>query len=469
MGNIKLDYSTGWHLILVSLIVVLLSSCSHEPNKNDGNLNTNLKFLGSQYYSTDTLVAKTYNSGFKHDNELSWRGISAASDGNIYYVLCSHKINYGAKMFMYNPKIDQTKFLGDLTKISGEGNMKAVPQGKSHNRLQEMDGKLYFATHIGYFQSKGGAERMSPTVPKGYQFYPGGQMLSYDLSTGKFQDLAKAPKRQGIIDFVIDKHRKQLYGITWPGSEFLHYNMKTDKLENLGKTMGDGEAGIFGKTYRVVSRGLILDPTTGFVYFSTSEGDIDVYKPSADSISKVKGVSLKLDYLGQWDPTQPGVYGYNWRELAWDPNKNVIYGVTGESGYLFQFNPRKPSLKIIRRLTAVTARRRGMFAGSHYGYLGFRFGPKGHILYYLTPGPVKSNKTGKDSSKKQLMHLITYNTTNGKYIDHGPIYDEKGKPIIDAQDIAVTSDAIYTIGRFKRGSKKVVDLVKIPNPMANKY
>ena len=41
--------------------------------------------------------------------------------------------------------------LGDLTEACGEKGKKAIVQGKSHVNFVEVGGKLYFATHVGYY------------------------------------------------------------------------------------------------------------------------------------------------------------------------------------------------------------------------------------------------------------------------------------------------------------------------------
>src|SRR5512144_901297 len=56
------------------------------------------------------LIATTYNSGFElaHD---TYNGISAASDGKIYYVLCSQAIDIGGQMYSFDPKTSKIEHL----------------------------------------------------------------------------------------------------------------------------------------------------------------------------------------------------------------------------------------------------------------------------------------------------------------------------------------------------------------------
>jgi len=77
------------------------------------------------------LIATTYNSGFDlaHD---TYNGISAASDGKIYYVLCSQAIDIGGQMYSFDPKTSKIEHVGDLTEACGEKDLKTIVQGKSH-------------------------------------------------------------------------------------------------------------------------------------------------------------------------------------------------------------------------------------------------------------------------------------------------------------------------------------------------
>src|SRR5665811_2269174 len=65
------------------------------------------------------LIATVYNSGFEHAHD-TYNGISSASDGKIYYVLCSQLIDVAGQMYSFDPKTGMIEHLGDLTEICGE-------------------------------------------------------------------------------------------------------------------------------------------------------------------------------------------------------------------------------------------------------------------------------------------------------------------------------------------------------------
>jgi len=419
------------------------------------------------------LTAKHYFSGFDlaHD---TYNAISSASDGRIYYVLSSQEINIGGQVYVYDPATEKIEFLGDLTELCGEKDMKAISQGKSHVRFYESGGKLYFSTHVGFYEMIDGMECLPVNPPEGYQLYPGGHILSYDLGSKRFDRHAIAPDGEGILTMTMDAERKQIYAITWPKGYFIHYDVHTDQLYNLGLVSERGEAGKVGDDYRVLCRSMFVDHRDGKVYYSTAEGDIYSYHPGERKMEKLTDVDLRLDYFGKYDYTRPGSMSYNWRSVVWYPDEEVAYGVHGNSGYLFRFDPRRKKIELVERITSEPSRRSGMYDQFSYGYLGFDLGPDGETLYYLTGGPIYiDGKRVKGVEEIAMgaarglenLHLITYHIPAGRYTDHGPVFYGDGSRPTYVNSIAIDKNGnVYALARFEHNGKLIEDLIRIPNP-----
>ena len=421
------------------------------------------------------LTARIHNSGFAlaHD---TYNGMGAASDGRIYYVLCSETYEVGAKMYAYDPTADAIRFLGDLTEACGEAGLKAIPQGKSHVNFVESGGKLYFATHVGYYSIIDGMEKIG-IPPAGYRPYPGGHFLSYELKSGKFEELGLAPKGEGILTMNMDTRRGRLYGITWPSGYFIYRDLAKPDVKNLGMFAQQGENGK-GATYRTLCRSLAVNPEEGSAYFSTGDGAILRYRYDTDSVAEVPEEDLKKDYFGLYDPTSPGHMGYNWRQTAWHAPDKSIYGVHGNSGYLFRYEPAANRVEVLDRITSLPSQRSGMFDQFSYGYLGFTLGPDGETIHYLTGGPVYQDGKrvkGKDSTAMgeskgvENLHLITYDIPRRRYRDQGPIFLENGDRPAYVNSIAVGKDGtVYTLCRVKRNGKTLTDLISIKGPFRSR-
>lgn len=414
------------------------------------------------------LIARTYNSGFAEGHD-TYNGMGRGSDGNIYYVLCSESIEVGAQMYCFEPKSRKIRHVGDLTEACGEKGLKAIPQGKSHVNFVEANGKLYFASHVGVYTIIDGMEKMG-VPPPGYRPYPGGHLLAYELKTGKFEELAIAPEREGVLALNMDTNRGRLFGLTWPSGYFFRYDLASRNLKNFGKSCAEGENGK-GAAYRTICRSICVDPASGRAWFTTSEGNILVYGPDTDSVKTIAGEDMRKDYFGLYDPTSPGHMGYNWRQTAWYAPAKMIYGVHGNSGYLFRFDPSGPRLEVLERLTSEPSKESGMFDQFSYGYLGFALGPDGRTLYYLTGAPIYVNGrrvAGKSSTAMgeakglEDLHLVTYDITGAKYTDRGAIFYEDGQRPLYVNSIATGRDgSVYFLARITENGRTRTDLVEV--------
>ncbi|MCX6621431.1 MAG: 6-bladed beta-propeller [Acidobacteria bacterium] len=401
---------------------------------------------------TGVLPARWHDAGFA-DGDDNYNAVTAASDGKIYYVLCAHKIDVGAQMFSYDPKTGKVTRLADLTEVSGEKGSKAIPQGKSHVPFFEHKGKLYFATHLGYYEHVGGKELVG-VPPKGYKPYPGGHFLSYDLASGKTEKLADAPPGEGIITMAMDQGREEIYALTWPSGLFLRYDLKSGKLKNYGFTAGKGERGT-GKEFRVICRAIAVDQRQGFVSFTTSAGDVMRYTPRTDKLEKLEALTLRRDTLGNWDPDKPGHMGYNWRQMVYYPPEQAFYGVHGNTGFLLRFDSWGQQVDVLDRIASAKSRASGSYDKFSYGYLGLTLGPDGQTLYFLTGTP-----------DDEEVRFVTYHIPTGRYTDHGAIAFEDGRRPTWAQAIAVGPDKrIYTVSKMQDHGKTKVDLLSFADPL----
>jgi len=417
------------------------------------------------------LIARTHDSGFAQAHD-TYNGMGTGSDGKIYYVLSSQLFDVGAKMFCYDPVANKIELLGDITEACGEKDAKTIVQGKSHVTFVEQGGKLYFATHVGYYSIIDGMEKIG-IPPEGWKPYPGGHFLAYDLKTKKFEDLAKAPRGEGILTMTMDTQRGRLYGLTWPAGHLLRYDLAKKDLKDLGSISREGENGK-GENYRTLCRSFVVDPTDGSLYFTVGDGDIFRYRYDRDAIELVVGDDMRKDYFGLYDPTSAGHMAYNWRQTVWYGPEKAVYGVHGNSGYLFRFDPRRVQVEIVARLTSAPSQRSGMFDQFSYGYLGFVLGPDGRTIHYLTGGPIyvdgrrvagKSKTAMGESKGMENLHLVTYNIPAGKYTDHGPIFFEDGQRPYYVNSLAVGKDgSVYTLSRITKNGQTRTDLISIPGP-----
>ena len=184
---------------------------------------------------------------------------------------------------------------------------------------------------------------------------------------------------------------------------------------------------------------------------------------------------LKKDYFGYYQPSTPGHMGYNWRQIFWYSPHHCFYGVHGNSGYLFRFNPANNSVEVLNRITSLPSQLSGMYDQFTYGYLGFALSPDQRTIYYLTGAPIYKNGRrvmGKSDSARgeakglEHLHLVTYDLIDQKYLDHGHILFENGESPLYVNSIAIGFHGkIYFMGRITENGITRTDLISIPNPL----
>jgi hypothetical protein len=417
------------------------------------------------------ITARLHPSHFQR-SDSNFDSLSLASDGSLYYTLCSHDLDTHARVYRFDPGSGREPVcLGDLGEIVGEAGTRSIPQGKSHSPYYEHDGKLYFATHYGYYKPSSNKEEPGETPP-GYRPYPGGHFVSYDLRTGRFQDLAQAPPGEGLLTMNVDFQRGRLYGLTWPRGHFLCYDLSSGRRSDLGPVSRGGEFGE-GEEYFCLCRSLGVDPRDGCVYFTNTDGEIKRYDPRAEAVGST-GVSLRRDVFGHWDAHTPGHQAYNWRKVLWHDRQAKFLAVHPKSAYLFSFDPQTLEVEILERMAAQELRKSGRFEPFRYGYLGLSFGPDGDTLYYLTATYGLQTEEGR--TVPEVLHLVTYSLRTRRYADHGVLRLEDGRYPTMTHSIAVHPNGrIYTVpwienlegkppGQGHAGPQ--VDLISFDNPLA---
>lgn len=381
-------------------------------------------------------------------------------------------------MYSFDPKNNKITHLCDITEKCGEKKekgVKTIPQGKVHVHFYEANGKLYFATHQGYYEVVNGVEIIPRNLPEGYKPYPGGHLLSYDLNSGEFKDYGIPISNEGIITMNMDIRRKIIYGLSWPSGILFRYEVDKNTLSIIGPVTGEGEKGT-GTAFRVICRSIAINPEDGSAYLTRSEGTILRLRLGQNKLEEVEGENMVKDYFGNYTVSAVGPGAYNWRQTVWSTSDKMIYGIHGNSGYLFRFDPDKSRIEVLDRITSKPSQQSGMFDQFHYGYLGFTLGPDQNTIYYLTGAPLYDDIgrriTSSERSLKTLIyytqentHLITYNISTYEYRDHGPIFYNDGnkqRRPLNIQSIAVGSDnTVYTLGEITTEGKTRCDLISI--------
>lgn len=355
-------------------------------------------------------------TGFMVDAEFlygdsNYHAIVQAADGNIYYVICSHNTKSGAHMFRYDPRTGSVETLSDLTGEVGEDRTVTVNQGKVHSDIFEVNGKLYFATHAGTYES-GELER-----------YPGGHYMCYDLRSGTFSDFGIGPAEEGLVAMNMDTGRMMMYGITWPGYRFVYYDVAND----IKKGWHDS----YGPVTMQGPRSIGIDPQTGNAYWPHLNGSIVCFNYETDMVSTLREPVFDADII---NIPHPDNVESVWRSIRWSDSMRKFYGIIYYSDWLFSFDPSNGEIEYLDRIASAPNRKSGSVS---YSTLAFELSADGETVYYIVSNEAQKSD---DSETDTELHLVTYNIPQRLYVDHGAIVLDDGRKPRYCQGLEVGTD-----------------------------
>ncbi len=392
--------------------------------------------------STERIPTRVFNPGYLQ-GDCSYHSLTAASDGMIYFSVCTHHDQSSARLFQFDPATELIVQIGDLGNILGEDSTRQIPQGKIHTPLIEHEDYLYFSTHTSYYS--GNLPNRVP--PDGRAPYPGGHFMRYHLPTGTFEDLAqlKLPN-EGIITMAVDTVNDTLYGLTWPTGLLISFNLEEKLLHNWGAVQGRGEWGPLQNDWNFICRRLAVDDA-GNVYGATDTGRI--WRFIKDKQRPVEYLD-KLNVADIAPPPEPGFthlpeahfFWNNWRTILWNPSTDSFWGLQGGSTQLFEFKPESSELRpigLLRPDDVPQDTRRNPFRSQ----LGFTLGPE-NTLYYLAHGPgIEVN--GRDALDTSV-HLLSYQIDTDRLTDHGILAGPEDQRIFFAESLELDKNGhLYSV------------------------
>lgn len=278
------------------------------------------------------LVIDAFDPEFP-EGEAAYNGLGASRDRTLFCAVGSKTLDHGAQLYALDPAAQQLRLVGDLDRALSSA--KAIPHGKVHSDFTDLDGMLYGATHVGYYDAASTIEK--PGSAPGFAPYPGGCFFALDRKGGSeaISSIAQAPEGEGIITMTADPVRRRLHALTWPSALLLELDIDTRALRNFGAVQGAAENGSPQRgDWSRVCRSIGVDPRDGAVYWCTRDGAI--HRRLGDAMS----THARLPRTEMW------------RKVSWHPGVNAFYGITWESSALFRFDPTTARCEELGRLEA---------------------------------------------------------------------------------------------------------------------
>ena len=182
----------------------------------------------------------------------------------------------------------------DIGRALGEDATAAIAHGKIHVcPVEDEDGVLYAATHIGFYRRRRGLAEPGRVV--GRLPFGGGHFIAIDPRDGTVTSIARAPSEEGVIAMSMDVERRRLFGLTWPSGRLLQVDLarsgppRAARLLDYGPVCGRAEVGPGPR--EPVCRTLAVDPRDGRVWWSRRSGECAFLDPDPGR-SGTSGVRL---------------------------------------------------------------------------------------------------------------------------------------------------------------------------------
>jgi hypothetical protein len=385
------------------------------------------------------LVAECFDAVFP-EADCAYNSLSRAGDGGLIYALSSHRADRDARLFRFDPQHGVITNLPEIAAATHAGPTKAIADGKVHVRPVEHQGKLVFATHIGYYDEAEGWPK--PGRLDGFERYQGGCILSLDPDLGRYRVLGRAPVDEGIIATAVDTDRHKMFGLTWPSGLLLRCDLVKGSVVDLGPVLGRGETlNPADDEYQPVCRCPGIDPGDGTLYWTNRQGVIHRLRSDCDTPESL--ISCDLRSLAPDRATEPRSWGHTWRNLVWRPEERAFYGMLGTApAVLFRFDPAREMVTKVCDIGG-TPRIREPDLRVPWVTLALQLAPDGDTLHYIgmDRGPM-----GRDTRRLTVARPITYHIPSGSYMAHGRLELGDGRIVTQCESIEVTDGFVYGVG-----------------------
>lgn len=374
-----------------------------------------------------SIIGKAISVDFPQ-GDCSYHSLIQASDGYIYFVVNTHNLDYACRMYRFEPDSETVELVGKLDEVLGEDATRQISQGKVHTRIYEHRGKLWFGTHTSFYTDVMAGVDSGEKIP-----YAGGHFVSYDLQTGRFQDVARVFPSEGIMTMVMDRQAEILYGLTWPSGILVSYDLGKSDLRMWGGLQEQGDH---------ICRCLGIDPD-GQVYGCLEGGAIWKYDSSElKRVNRIPGLDLsRVPFTHSIEEASAKPSFQMWRAIEWNPNTESFWGLHFGSTTLFEFKPETGTIRAVAKFRNQACQEPPI--NPYFTQLGFMIGPK-NTIYYFAHGPAVEMK--ERPALDSNLYLYTYAIDEKKFTDHGPIFTADGRRVFFSESITIGRDGhIYSV------------------------
>jgi len=400
-----------------------------------------------QEYSLKSVTCKFYPFTGGNLDRSHWSALLQASNGKIYVGISTHAD--AGYMYEFDPATEEMTLLADLTKLAEERGKGIWTTGKIHVQMHELDGYVYF----GALTEDSGPPAIDASSYKGPHWY------RIDINNRKVEQLGLINSFWGLLGQVMDKERRQLFGLAENGHLYRYY-IDEDYTEDLGR-VDDWD----------ICR-TIFDDDLGNVYGSLVGGRIWKFDVSQDRLFDFQHIRLPIINQPRTMSNPMLNRKTEWRIIEWDPVEKVAFGIIGGTNLLFKYDVHTGDEGTITPLAQVCPPqfRSGNPMAIPTARLAMTISHKERKIYYLPEmmsafdygdesfDVVDEHKFSEKLSGKQvapLSYFLSYDLKSGEVDDLGFIKTEDGRYAYGMDGAQASKDGkIWFAGAFAEPDPK---------------
>ena len=382
-------------------------------------------------------VVDAFEPGFP-EADCAYNGTCWGDHGELFFALSTHRAEMDARLFRFDPGSGEIAPLPPFSPAVARLAEGGVAHGKVHVPMAYVDGSIYFATHVGFYDTSRGFP--SPARREGLAPYRGGLFLEYQTASRSFEILGSAPSGEGIISMATDFERGRLFGLTWPRGLLLQCDLEARRAHVVRPVLGVGETvAPWADGYQPICRCLASNPGDGTVFWTDRQGCVWAFEPDATELARVGECDL-AEAVGHRPAGSPE-WGYTWRNLTWHGTERAYYGLVGTlPPVLFRFDP------VRRRLAAlgeVGVTPQGKVLLRHaWTTLALALSEDGTTLHYFG---LDRRRAGALRCFPEVARLVSFHIPSATQRIRGPFRLPDGRIVTGSEAITTRAGMIYAL------------------------
>lgn len=344
--------------------------------------------------------------------------VAAGADGKIYLGVSSE---FGgavhAHFASYDPKKDEYRDIVHLEDLLPEGKDRLrPPHAKIHTAMAaHPDGRIIWVSHMTPPIEGEKIHRIYEIYGDPERGYLGSCVFCYDPKTDRVENLGRMYPFAGTRSMTLNPERDEIYTVSYPTAHFAVFHLRTGESKDLGRIAQNDAIGPCWSA-------------NGCAYTTDDDGYIIRYDPDKEQLDRLPvRIPFPAWHFGQRNRV---------RRVKIGPDGIKIYGLTGLSCRLFEYDPSKGRHGTMRDV--------GLLMGNEEFEAVNRI-PQGKSLAFSSDGTaiIGLNVGGGEFPQ---VHLMRVDPETGEGEDFGRIEISGMLPIHTIQDACTGPDGTIYLG-----------------------